>query len=57
MRVITEDTEHSSNPITARFAPQSPSTEMPMMMQMTPEEYYYYMQRPPAMRNRRAISM
>lgn len=56
VRVITEETEHSSNPISARFTPQSPP-EMPMMMQMSQEEYYYYMQRAPSVRNRRAISM
>lgn len=68
MRVITEDTEHSSNPISARYTPRV-NTEpeatnmnpiysgMPIMMQMIPEEYYYYMMKSPGpVRNRRAIS-
>lgn len=62
MRVITEDTEHSSNPISARFTPQcgTPTANSPMMegvmMSMMPEEYYYYMMKNPTIRNRRAIS-
>lgn len=69
MRVITEDTEHSSNPITARYAPECPPAElelqchinasysastMPMMVQMS--DGYYYLVKSPAVRNRRAIS-
>jgi hypothetical protein len=63
LRVITEDTEHSSNPISARYTPHEGSTpthmtmpmELPQMM-MTPEEYYYYMMKSPSVRNRRTIS-
>lgn len=68
MRVITEDTEHSSNPITARYTPDSLPAEMehchinssysassmPMMMQLN--DYYYYLVKSPPVRNRRAIS-
>ena len=66
MRVITEDTEHSSHPNSARFTPQASTPESmtmeinPMMMQMIyPPDYYYQMQRQsptPTVRNRRAIT-
>ena len=70
MRVITEDTEHSSNPISARYTPRVNTEQpeinsmnptynnaMPIMMQIIPEEYYYYMMKSPGpVRNRRAIS-
>jgi hypothetical protein len=69
MRVITEDTEHSSNPITARYPPECQSADldmhinasysaanMPMMMQMSDGYYYHYLLKNPAVRNRRAIS-
>jgi hypothetical protein len=62
MRVITEETEHSSNPVSARFSPHCStpnSSVMPMMMGMMPivtEEYMYYMMKEPAVRNKRAVS-
>ena len=68
MRVITEETQHSSNPITARYTTEvAPDLEqchmnasysassMPMMVQMMSDGYYYLV-KSPAVRNRRAIS-
>lgn len=69
MRVITEDTEYSSNPISARYTPRVNTqpdvnnminnySPIPMqMMHMIPEEYYYCMMKGTgSVRNRRAIS-
>lgn len=72
MRVITEDTEHSSNPISARYTPQTSSTPtnmninmnvnlnmnmgVPMMPYIGEEYYYYYNMKGPSVRNRRAVS-
>lgn len=63
MRVITEDTEHSSNPISARFTPQTNSTPtnmngmgVGMMMPYVAQDYYYYYMKGSAVRNRRAVS-
>lgn len=68
MRVITEDTEHSSNPMSARYTtPEAETAElagrmnasysasnMPMMVQMS-DGFYYYL-KTPAVRNRRAVT-
>ncbi len=70
MRVITEDTEHSSNPISARYTPQTSSTPtnidvnmnmnlnvaVSMMPYIGEEYYYYYNMKGPSVRNRRAVS-
>ena len=65
MRVITEDTEHSSHPNSARFTPQASTPNNmtmdvnPMMQMIYPPDYYYHLQRQsqaPTVRNRRAIT-